>query len=232
MTQKNKKKNGFTLVETLAVIVILGVIALIAIPALTNILGTTNDTYYGSLRKMVELEAKDYYSDNRVLLPLDSGDKSRVNLDTLVQLNYIEQPVSNKNNPCEGYVEVTKSADYEYLTCLKCDDYVSNSRCDFGASSGDGTAGSRGDSYLTVSPTYFEVNQHAPFVAPYAKYYYKGELVREDVGATPSYIDTNVLTTYTLNYYYLNATPVSIKVKIMDVTPPSSVSVTMRKDSI
>ncbi len=236
MIKKKSKKNdkkGFTLVETLAVIVILGIIALIAVPALSDVLGTTNDTYYSSLNKMVEIEAKDYFSDNRIFLPLSAGDKSRVSLDTLVRLNYIEQPVSTKNNPCDGYVEVTKSTKFEYLTCLKCDDYVSDSRCDF--SSGDdgngGVAGSRGDSYLTVSPTYFEVEQHNPFVAPYAKYYYKGELTREDVGATPSYIDTNILTTYTLNYYYLNATPVSIRVKIIDVTPPSEVTVNLKKGS-
>lgn len=124
-------KKGFTLVETLGVIVILAIIALIALPTLSASNKKSNDAYYSKLTGIVELAAKDYYIDNRTLLPNKQGTKDRVDISTLVRLDYIEQPKSVKNNNCEGYVEVMKNNELQYLTCLKCEDYISQSECVF-----------------------------------------------------------------------------------------------------
>lgn len=222
-------KKAFTLTETLGVIVILSIIALIAIPALTTSQGKSDAAYYENLKNLVTIAGKDYFSDHRTLLPANKGSTNFVKLETLTKLDYIEQPVSTKKNACIGYVQVTKADRFDYLTCLKCDDYISDSRCDFENGGGGSTVA---DEYLTVSPTYFEVGYGDPFNPPYAQYYSNGELVRSDIGANPAYIDTTVLTTYTLNYYYRNANPVSIQVKVIDDIPPSKVNVVMRKDSI
>lgn len=222
-------KKAFTLTETLGVIVILSIIALVAIPALTASQGKSDAAYYENLKNLVTIAGKDYFSDHRTLLPANNGSTNFVKLDTLTKLDYIEQPVSTKKNACIGYVEVTKSDRFDYLTCLKCDDYISDSRCDFENGGGGSTVA---DEYLTVNPTYFEVTYGDPFIPPYAQYYSNGELVRSDIGANPAYIDTTVLTTYTLSYYYRNAEPVSIQVKVIDDIPPSKVDVVMRKDSV
>lgn len=221
-------KKAFTLTETLGVIVILSIIALVAIPALTASQGKSDAAYYENLKNLVTIAGKDYFSDHRTLLPANNGSTNFVKLDTLTNLDYIEQPVSTKKNACVGYVQVTKSESFDYLTCLKCDDYVSDSRCNFETGGGGSSVA---DEYLTVSPTYLEATYGDPFNPPYAKYYSNGELVRSDIGANPAYIDTTVLTTYTLSYYYRNAEPVSIQVKVIDDIPPSKVDVVMRKDS-
>ncbi len=228
-------KKGFTLVETLGVIVILGVIALIAIPALSASFGDVDQRYYSNLTRLVELAGRDYYMDHHTLTPISEGDKGKVDLSNLVNLKYIDQPQSTSKKNCIGYVEVTKGDKLDYLTCLKCDNYESDSSCDFSSSQEEGNGsgiGSRKDGYLTIDKTYYEVIQGEPFIAPFASYYYDGELVRSDIGSTPSYIDTNVLTTYTLTYYYLNAEPISIEVKVLDVTSPNMINVVLRENSL
>lgn len=55
MIKKNKKKNGFTLIEILAVIVILGVVMLIAVPSVSEyILNSRKETYVSTISGYVE----------------------------------------------------------------------------------------------------------------------------------------------------------------------------------
>ena len=72
-----KKKSGFTLIEVLAVIIIIGVLAIIAVPAVTKYISRSNDSVYASdafaftenVRSKYEMgEYGDYLKDNEIMI--------------------------------------------------------------------------------------------------------------------------------------------------------------------
>ena len=70
---------GFTLVEVLAVIVILGVLMAIMIPNVGNIIQKNKSDSYDSLKKSLVAAAKVYISDNRYEITIDSDSCSSNN---------------------------------------------------------------------------------------------------------------------------------------------------------
>ncbi len=64
---------GFTLVEVLAVIVILGVLATIMVPAATNMIGDNKEKQYKNLEKTILSSAKVYMSDHRYNITLEGS---------------------------------------------------------------------------------------------------------------------------------------------------------------
>ena len=72
-----KKRSGFTLIEVLAVIIIIGVLAIIAVPAVTKYISRSNDSVYASdafayaenVRSKYEMgEYGDYLKDNEIMI--------------------------------------------------------------------------------------------------------------------------------------------------------------------
>ena len=66
-------KRGFTLVELLAVIVLLGLVALIAAPAITGIIKQSKDSLSDSQIQSIEMSAKNWATDNMAKLPSDGN---------------------------------------------------------------------------------------------------------------------------------------------------------------
>ena len=62
-------KKGFTLVELLGVIVILGLIAMIAIPTINSSLNSSRDKAYDEQDRTIEETARTYMSKNSLKLP-------------------------------------------------------------------------------------------------------------------------------------------------------------------
>lgn len=87
-------KKGFTLVELLAVIVLLGLIALIAAPAITGIIKQSKDSLSDSQKSSIELSAKNWATDNMSSLPAD-GDCIWVRLSTLQAEGYADLELKN-----------------------------------------------------------------------------------------------------------------------------------------
>lgn len=237
MIEDNQK--GFTLVETLGVIVILSIIMLIAVPAITASTGQMSSSYYQNLEKLVLISAKDYYRDNRSLYPNQLGRKSTVGIDHLVKLKYMEQPKSTKKNDCIGYVEVSMEDKIQWKTCLKCDNYESDATCDFEhTTTGSNVESSTGSKtrYLFLTQTEYTVVRGNPFTPPFAELRYGDatnyEILRSDIGAIPGYVDTSRIGDYTINYAFAGTTPIPVIVHVVDVTPPSAVEVVMREDGM
>ena len=87
-------KKGFTLVELLAVIVLLGLIALIAAPAITGIIKQSKDSLSDSQKQSIEMSAKNWATDNMGKLP-SSGNCILVKLTTLQGGGYADLEIKD-----------------------------------------------------------------------------------------------------------------------------------------
>ncbi len=76
-------KKGFTLVEVLAAVVILGVIGGVAVPSVTNNLNKGHEDYCESNAETMKNMAREYFNDHRTLMPKEIGDKAEVTAKTL-----------------------------------------------------------------------------------------------------------------------------------------------------
>ena len=117
---------GFTLIEMLATITILGILITIVLLSANKLITTSNNQYYKTSEKMMILASKDYFADYRSYLPKKINDKTRVLLSALVKEEYIEMIKDVNNNDCntsESYVEVEKTNNNEfvYKSHLVCD---------------------------------------------------------------------------------------------------------------
>ena len=117
---------GFTLIEMLATITILGILITIVLLSANKLITTSNNQYYKTSEKMMILASKDYFADYRSYLPKKINDKTIVLLSALVKEEYIEMIKDVNNNDCntsESYVEVEKTNNNEfvYKSHLVCD---------------------------------------------------------------------------------------------------------------
>ena len=125
-----RKQKGFTMVELLAVIVILGVLATISIAAVMGIIEKAKERYYKSQEDNMVMAAQSYLKNNNKSQPKVSGQTVKINLDKLKNAKYIDTVVDYKKQTCSGsdsYVNAFKYEDNVYYTAhLKCPNYETN----------------------------------------------------------------------------------------------------------
>ncbi len=123
-----KNKKGFTLVELLGAIVILGIISTIAIVSLTKVLESSHKKYYDTQVKLFQAAGQTYFSDHKDLLPTINFGVNRVNLGVLIDQGYINEIVDYNKKECytdeRSYVTVTRRgpSSYVYQAVLSCKD--------------------------------------------------------------------------------------------------------------
>ena len=124
-------KKGFTLVELLAVIIILGVILVIAIPSFNNAIKESKIKLYKSINQMVVKSTKEYLTEYVYELPEEEGETIEVTTNDLISNGYLKE-ISNptdKNDTCTGYVLITKleNNEYSYIPHINCEENINNS---------------------------------------------------------------------------------------------------------
>lgn len=106
-------KKGFTLVELLAVIVIIGVVALIAVPSIMKNISESKESLYTTQVQNIELAAKKWATDSTSLLDSEYLNSSFVSVKMLQDLDYLSREKINNPKTGEamyGCIEVTYDA--------------------------------------------------------------------------------------------------------------------------
>ena len=125
----NKKKKGFTIIELLAAIVIIGIILSIAIIAINKYILQGHNAVDSQIEKQLILGAKSYFSDNKTKFITDSDTGVVIWYTTLKANDYISNDlVDSDGNSCsKSYVVVKKDGSkYTYSGCVICDNGYNN----------------------------------------------------------------------------------------------------------
>ena len=141
----NLNKKGFTLVEVLAVIVILGIIMVIMIPNINHLIKENEKDNYNILKNGIISAAKAYLSDYRYEIKVDFGDNttciegeknisvidtqeltnSRIPIRILVEKNYLKESKNGISNPLNKSQKLNKEESYIVIKYnCKTKDYV------------------------------------------------------------------------------------------------------------
>ena len=121
-------KKGFTLVELLAVIIILGLLTIIAIPSIIGILNNEKENISDSMKNIIINAASLYIEDNSGVYPKVNNNVYCIKLESLVNDNRLSKPlkdpVTNKEIDLNKYVKVSIINDlYNYDIVDICTEY-------------------------------------------------------------------------------------------------------------
>lgn len=114
---------GFTLIEILGVLIILGVISLVTIPVVTNILRENKETLYQSQINNIKDSAKNFVAENIFDLSLENGSRLGITIGKLKDLGYLEPNVINSKTKKEFTDDTTIiieniNNNIEYTVCI------------------------------------------------------------------------------------------------------------------
>lgn len=109
------KKRGFTMIELLAAIVILGILSVIAITSVTRLVSKARDQEDKQYEKNLLMAAEAYMQDNKSELPKSIGERTVVRAQTLKEKRYLKEGE-------EGCVNVYKKnkTKYTYEVDMAC----------------------------------------------------------------------------------------------------------------
>lgn len=109
------KKDGFTLVELMAIIIVLGIIAIITVPVVNNTINKSRKKAYEVQVSVIIESAHKWGVKNVDRLPV-GNEKINVKLSELINGNYIENIKNNKIiNPIDR-TEMNGCVVIEYVT--------------------------------------------------------------------------------------------------------------------
>ena len=121
-----KNNKGFTLVELLAVVTILGILSSIAIIGVSKLIDKSKKDADEQQKQTLIMAAKSYFQDNRSMLPREDGTSRDVTVVVLKNNKYLKEDIKNsKKESCMNdntKVTITKSGNkYTYEASLNCE---------------------------------------------------------------------------------------------------------------
>lgn len=132
---KNRSDLGFTMVELLAVIVLMGILFAIAIPAVTKYINKSKNASFETALKTCYEAAENYMMDNDSAVILPVGGTTDITISELTRLNYMENVYDTVgehklcSDVADSKVTITRVTDsegglanYRYDVVLHCPD--------------------------------------------------------------------------------------------------------------
>lgn len=241
-----KDKKGYTLIEILATVIILGIIMGIATMAVSRFIKKGTDSYYHSLEEELKTAAAEYTNTYRTLLPRQIDNIKIIGIQELVDNDYIDEVKDKDGNLCSGNVIVQKynQDSYKYYTYLDCGD---NYKSDQKYAEYDEADNRYNDSddydidldsildteyYINfnIGLNKYEVSQGEEFIVPSAKVYKNGVLVNDKLLPVPQTVDTNTLGCTKLVYFY-HGKKKEIEVCVVDKTKPVKPEIVLKYEN-
>lgn len=112
------KEKGFTLAELLGVIAILGIIALITVPAIDRSINKGKDDLYNTQIEQLKKGGEDYFTEHLSEMPENINDKVCKTIDDLQKGGYlpldIKNPKTDENFLPTAKVCIKKVTDMEF----------------------------------------------------------------------------------------------------------------------
>lgn len=114
-------KKAFTLVELIAIILVLSIILTVAFTSLSKSLSNSNDKEYQTLIKNLEMAAENYTNLPGKYREIDKllkeGKRVTINITDLIESEIIDQiPINPKTNKeTSGYILVEKNSNNELI---------------------------------------------------------------------------------------------------------------------
>lgn len=117
-------KHGYTMVELLAVIAIIGLLFTIGVISYSSLINKSNNTVYESYIDAMHEAVITYVMENPI------KDKDTITLSQLIsdnKIDYINNPKDSNNKCSNSYIDVNRKdingvISYEYKVCLICND--------------------------------------------------------------------------------------------------------------
>ena len=122
-------KKGFTLVELLGTIVIIGILSGLAISGVTRMINNAKKETSESQKKTIKMAAESYFQSNVKKLPKVIGSSSTVSAKELNDAKYITTELKNEDGEScmeNSYVKIYKksASEYVYTPYIYCGDDV------------------------------------------------------------------------------------------------------------
>ena len=123
-------KSGYTMVELLAVIAIIGLLFTIATVSYSSLINKSNNTVYESYRDSMHMAIQTYVIDNPIKDISEEKDAT-ITLQELInkkKIDYINNPKDSNDKCLNSYVDIDRKdinevINYKYKVCLICDSY-------------------------------------------------------------------------------------------------------------
>lgn len=219
------KKNGFTLVEMMGAVMVLGIVLLISIPVVRSVIKNSKQGLYDTQINNIEEGLKNWAVDNNRLLPTTENEVITLTLGQLKVDGYVETKIINpKSNKCFGNDMLLTITRYQnnYLYEVNKDSGIETENC---------------SDYL--GPALILNGEAITYVEVGTSYVDKGAIARSATGSdissqivtqisgSGSSINTNkVGNTYTISYSVTSdneTISINRNVVIRDTTPPELV---------
>ena len=113
-------KKGFSLVELLAVIVILGLVVLISIPIVNNSINKAKEEAREVQIEEIIKAAKKYAIKNSYILPEVEGTYSHIEVQTLIDDKIIDPVTETELTGCISICYKCSEVEYEYEFKISC----------------------------------------------------------------------------------------------------------------
>lgn len=103
------RRNGFSLIELLAVLVLLSVIVLVAFPSILGAIRKSDDQISEAVKELLIANAKSYVNDTQ-----PTGATGCVTVQALIDNNYTESPIPNASSEESEKIEKQWGVRYQF----------------------------------------------------------------------------------------------------------------------